>query len=48
MFVDTDLNTWGESVGWDSTKVNEDELTATKEINAEVASSYDDIIKSTD
>jgi len=36
MFIDTDLTTWGESVGWDSTKISEDELAATKEINAEV------------
>ncbi|MAV07497.1 MAG: hypothetical protein CMA29_06380 [Euryarchaeota archaeon] len=36
MFIDTDLKTWGESVGWDSTRVTEDELAATKEIDAEV------------
>ena len=36
MFVDTDLATWSELAGWDSSKISEDELAATKEINAEV------------
>ena len=36
MFVDTDLATWSELAGWEPSKISEDELAATKEINAEV------------
>ena len=36
MFIDTDLNTWSDSAGWNPSKISEDELAAIKEINAEV------------
>ena len=36
MFVDTDLASWGDAEGWNSSEVNEDQLAATKLIDTEV------------
>ena len=36
MFVDTDLTAWGDAEGWNSSEVNENQLLATKTIDAEV------------